>query len=196
MVLSFVVFNVIMYVFAWSQSQLDELASWLPKPILVLLEGGTAWGWRCLGVALLEGGAAWGWHCSGAELVVYMNSWSTEYLWSLLDIDAIQWWLIGAYWLMLLRLSTNDDHRTMLCCVFWLVSLKCLGGKSIRAGREEWVKRGGGEVRLIIKLDSSQLLSKTLPCPSPWPQKLNERCMTLLMERKIDDFYNFNCPLA
>jgi hypothetical protein len=59
-----------------------------------------------------------------------------------------------------------------------------------------WVKRGGGEVRLIIKLDSSQLLSKTPPCPSPWPQKLNERCMTLLMEWKIDDFYNFNCPLA
>ena len=65
MVLSFVVFNVIMYVFAWSQSQLDELASWLPKPILVLLEGvlledGAAWGWHCLREVLLEGGAVQG----------------------------------------------------------------------------------------------------------------------------------------
>ncbi len=35
----FVVFVVITFVFAWSRSQMD-VESWLPKPILVLLEGG------------------------------------------------------------------------------------------------------------------------------------------------------------
>ena len=59
-VVSFVVFMVVAFVFAWSRSHLDELVSWLPKPILMLLEGSAAWGWRCSGVALLEGGAAWG----------------------------------------------------------------------------------------------------------------------------------------
>jgi len=38
----FVVFVVITFVFAWWRSQMDELVSWLPKPILVLLEGGAA----------------------------------------------------------------------------------------------------------------------------------------------------------
>jgi hypothetical protein len=51
------------------QSQIDEWVSWLPKPILVLLEGGAAWGWRFSGVALLEGGAALGWHCCGVALL-------------------------------------------------------------------------------------------------------------------------------
>ena len=54
----FVVIVVVTFVFAWLRSQMDELVSWLPKPILVLLEGGAAWGWRCSGVALLEGSAA------------------------------------------------------------------------------------------------------------------------------------------
>ncbi len=35
--------------------------SWLPKTILMLLEGGAARGWRCLREALLEGGTARGW---------------------------------------------------------------------------------------------------------------------------------------
>ena len=30
------------FVFVWSRSQMDEWVSWLPKPILVLLEGGAA----------------------------------------------------------------------------------------------------------------------------------------------------------
>ena len=55
-VVSFVVF-VFVFIFARSQSQIDEWVSWLPKPILVLLEGGAAWGWRFSGVALLEVGA-------------------------------------------------------------------------------------------------------------------------------------------
>ena len=56
--LAFVILMVVTFVFVWSWSQMDELVSWLPKPILVLLEGGAAWGWRCSGVALLEGSAA------------------------------------------------------------------------------------------------------------------------------------------
>jgi hypothetical protein len=41
-VVSFVVFVVVTFVFAWLQSQLDERVIWLPKPIFVLLEGGAA----------------------------------------------------------------------------------------------------------------------------------------------------------
>jgi hypothetical protein len=125
-VVSFVVL-VFVFVFAGSRSQMDKLVSWLPKPILMLFEGGAAWGWRCSGVALLEGGAAWGWRCSGVALlrvgaawgwrflgvalleegaawgwrcsgvalIVYVDRRSTEYCWSLLNIDATQWWLIG-----------------------------------------------------------------------------------------------------
>jgi hypothetical protein len=77
---SFIIFVVVAFVFAWSQSQLDEWVSWLPKPILMLLEGGIAWVWHCLGLALLEGDTAWGWRCSGVALVVYMDRQSTEYL--------------------------------------------------------------------------------------------------------------------
>jgi hypothetical protein len=62
-VVSFVIFMFV-FVFARLQSQMDELVSLLPKPILVLLEGGAALGWRCSGmalvvlrVALLGGGA-------------------------------------------------------------------------------------------------------------------------------------------
>jgi hypothetical protein len=80
-VVSFAVVVVVIFVFAWSRSQLDEWVSWLPKPILILLEGGVAWGW----------------HCSGVALVVYVDRRSTEYLWSLLNINATQWWLIGVY---------------------------------------------------------------------------------------------------
>ena len=47
----FIVFVVVTFVFAWLRSQMD-VVSWLPKPILVFLESGTA---------LLEGGAARGW---------------------------------------------------------------------------------------------------------------------------------------
>ena len=54
-------FVVVAFVFAWSWSQLDEWVSWLPKTILMLLEGGAARGWRCLREALLEGGTARGW---------------------------------------------------------------------------------------------------------------------------------------
>ena len=36
------VFVVVTFVFACSRSQMDELVSWLPEPILVLLEGGAA----------------------------------------------------------------------------------------------------------------------------------------------------------
>ena len=64
----FVVIVVVTFVFAWLRSQMDELVSWLPKPILVLQEGGAAWGWRCSGVALLE----------GSSLVVYVDRQSTE----------------------------------------------------------------------------------------------------------------------
>ena len=78
-VVSFVVF-VFLFVFTRLRGQIDERVSWLPKPILMLLEGGAAWGWRFSGVALLEGGAALGWRCSGVALVVYMDRWSTEYL--------------------------------------------------------------------------------------------------------------------
>ena len=96
LVLLFVVFwFVFVFVFARSRSQIDEWVIWLPKPILVLLEGGAAWGWRFSGVALLEGGAALGWRCSGVALFVYMDRRSTEYCWSLLDIDTTQRWLIG-----------------------------------------------------------------------------------------------------
>jgi hypothetical protein len=56
-----------------------------------------SWGWRFSGVALFEGGAALGWRCSEVALVVYVDRRSTEYLWSLLNIDATQWWLIGVY---------------------------------------------------------------------------------------------------
>jgi hypothetical protein len=52
---------VVAFVFAWSWSQLDEWVSWLPKTILMLLEGGAARGWRCLREALFEGGTARGW---------------------------------------------------------------------------------------------------------------------------------------
>jgi hypothetical protein len=41
-VVLFVVFMVVAFVFAWSRSHLDELVSWLPKPILMLLEGSAA----------------------------------------------------------------------------------------------------------------------------------------------------------
>jgi hypothetical protein len=41
-------FVVVTFVFAWSWSQMDELVSWLPKPILLLLEGGAAPGRRWL----------------------------------------------------------------------------------------------------------------------------------------------------
>jgi hypothetical protein len=61
-VVSFIVL-VFVFVFAGSRSQMDKLVSWLPKPILMLLEGGAARGWRFSGVALLEGGASWGWRC-------------------------------------------------------------------------------------------------------------------------------------
>ena len=40
--LAFVILMVVTFVFVWSWSQMDELVSWLPKPILVLLEGGAA----------------------------------------------------------------------------------------------------------------------------------------------------------
>jgi hypothetical protein len=40
-VVSFVVF-VFVFVFAGLRSQMDELVSWLPKPILMMLEGGAA----------------------------------------------------------------------------------------------------------------------------------------------------------
>ena len=36
------VFVVVTFVFAWSRGQMDELVSWLSKPILVLLEGGAS----------------------------------------------------------------------------------------------------------------------------------------------------------
>ena len=38
---SFVVF-LFLFDFLWLRSQMDEWVSWLPKPILVLLEGGAA----------------------------------------------------------------------------------------------------------------------------------------------------------
>ncbi len=79
------------------QSQIDEWVSWLLKPILVLLEGGASRGWRCLRDGLLWGGTTVGWHCSGVALVVYMDRQSTENLWSLLNIDTNQWWLLGFY---------------------------------------------------------------------------------------------------
>ncbi len=37
----FIVFVVVAFVFAWLRSQMD-VVSWLPKPIRVFLEGGTA----------------------------------------------------------------------------------------------------------------------------------------------------------
>ena len=48
--------------------------------VLLELEGGASWGWRCSGVALLEGGASRGWRCSGVALVVYVDRLYTENL--------------------------------------------------------------------------------------------------------------------
>ncbi len=133
-VVSFVIFVVVTFVFAWLRSQMDELVSWLPKSILVLLEGGTAWGWRCSGAALLEGGAAWGWRCSEVALVVYMDRRSMEYL--LITAKhrcnsmVINWCLLS-YSVKVIN-KQWADHRTMLYYVFSLVSPKCLGGKRLR----------------------------------------------------------------
>ena len=90
---------------------MDELVSWLPKPILVLLEGGAAWGWRCLGMTLLEGGTAWGWCCSGVLLVVYVDRQSTAYLWSLLDTFCLDESLPTATLLPLVPQSTRPLRR-------------------------------------------------------------------------------------